>query len=230
MLEIIRKDSATPVPSHGGPALGVHWQLTLNGVVIAAEFARYPWGTQPKEIPTNLTELRDKIAGAMFPIVGWRWKHKNDTVWQYVDGHEKPHLGLPKAYTEGVELRPVHDAAPWDAASLTAPGAASRKPVLLPMDTAPKDRPILVLHDHAADPYVADHEKGSLTLYGAHCEGLRVTPGRSYQIAVWGGGFDDSSHEYAGAHLPDWWFVNDEDLEQPLFPIGWVDLDLELKA
>jgi hypothetical protein len=97
-------------------------------------------------------------------------------------------------------------------------------PTLKSMDIAPKDRPILVLHDHEADPY---QDGKSLTLYAAHYEGLSHAPGRCYLIAVWGGSFDDSTYEYPNqASLPDWWFQDGSEFEIAVNPVGWVDLDL----
>lgn len=48
-FELVRIQSESPVPSHGGPALGVSWELKLNGVVLDSEYNRYYWKTNPRE-------------------------------------------------------------------------------------------------------------------------------------------------------------------------------------
>lgn len=100
---------------------------------------------------------------------------------------------------------------------------------LQPMDTAPKDRPILVLHDHEADTYVDPNDGNRLSLYAAHYEGLSHVGGKCFCVAVWGGGFDESTYEYPGASLPDWWFQDGSEHEVAVNPVGWVDINLEIK-
>ena len=98
-----------------------------------------------------------------------------------------------------------------------------------PIETAPKDRPILVWCDHEADPWVRESPPwggSSLTLYAAHSEGMSHA-GTGYYIVEWGGAFDDSNWEYDGGHLPDWWFVAGSDFEVAANPIKWAaDVDL----
>ena len=94
------------------------------------------------------------------------------------------------------------------------------------METAPKDRPILVLHNHDADTYYDPWNPMSLTTYAAHCEGLSSRPGITVCSAVWGGSYsEDVSGEGWGPHIyiPDWWFEESSDFEIPLNPIGWMD-------
>lgn len=103
----------------------------------------------------------------------------------------------------------------------------STVPYLLPMSSAPKDRPILVRFDHdGGDGYYADE---GLTLYGAHADGLSHLSGEGWCVAVWGGGFHDSDED-GGAHLPDWWFQEGSEHEVAVNPVGWVDIDLTEKA
>jgi hypothetical protein len=94
------------------------------------------------------------------------------------------------------------------------------------MQTAPKDRPILVWHDHDSDPYYGEDES-HLTVYGAHCEGMTTRPGKGYCVAVYGGGVDqDESGEGWGpwTYIPDWWFDAYSEFEIPLAPLGWAEL------
>lgn len=93
-----------------------------------------------------------------------------------------------------------------------------------PMEIAPHDRPILAYCNHEADQYIADQEKGTLTLYAAHCEGLSAAP-TGFHIIEWGGSFDDSTWEYPNqAWLPDWWFVVGSEFECAANPVRWWDL------
>jgi len=101
-----------------------------------------------------------------------------------------------------------------------------------PMETAPKDRPILVLHCHEADPYHLGSGAGPdhLTPYGSHVEALSHSEDGPY-VAAWGG--DDSEWcEWKQMTLewPAWWFINDGDWESPLSPIGWLPIPGFTKA
>jgi hypothetical protein len=92
------------------------------------------------------------------------------------------------------------------------------------MDTAPKDgTSILAWCDHEADPVVEDEAKGTLTLYAAHYEGLSHAP-TGWHIVTWGGAWDDSTHEYSGGSLPDWWFVAGTNFEVAANPVAWTPL------
>ena len=95
------------------------------------------------------------------------------------------------------------------------------------ISTAPKDRPILGWCVHDADPYFIEPEDASgrsrLTLYGGHTEGLsHVSDGP--HVLVWGGAWDDSTHEYSGGWMPDWWFRSDSDFEVTANPILWKEI------
>lgn len=90
-----------------------------------------------------------------------------------------------------------------------------------PIETAPKDRPILAWCDHEADPYF-EEDSGRLTLYGGHAEGLSHAP-TGYHIVEWGGAYEDS-WEDGGAHMPDWWFVVGSDFECAANPTHWMPL------
>ena len=94
-----------------------------------------------------------------------------------------------------------------------------------PIETAPKDQPILAWCDHEADPFVVDRDTGRLTLYAAHGEGFSYAP-TGYHILEWGGAFDDTSWEdfHQAAHLPDWWFVAGSEFEVVANPTHWMPL------
>lgn len=67
-LELIRIVSENPVPSHGGPAAGVAWELRLNGVLIESSYDRYDWFDRDKKglkPPSTLTRIRDELANAL---------------------------------------------------------------------------------------------------------------------------------------------------------------------
>jgi hypothetical protein len=98
------------------------------------------------------------------------------------------------------------------------------------MDSAPKDRVILVYHDHDADTYqdLDDPTGKCITTYAAWVEGNGHSPNGLY-LADFGGGFDeDLSGEGWGpiVSMPDWWFKHDdEDSEYPLNPVLWKDIE-----
>ena len=90
-----------------------------------------------------------------------------------------------------------------------------------PIETAPRDgTPIVGYCNHEADPYwIGD----GLTLYGGHAEGLsHAVDGPN--VVVWGGAWDDSTHEYQGGSMPDWWFVYGSDFEVAANPTHWMPL------
>ena len=75
--------------------------------------------------------------------------------------------------------------------------------------------------DHEVDPYY-DETTGSLTLYGAHAEGLSHAP-TGFHIIEWGGGWSDSCED-GGGEMPDWWFVSGSEFEQAANPVEWWPL------
>lgn len=101
------------------------------------------------------------------------------------------------------------------------------------MDTAPKNRPILVMcssecndiHCGYSKVFVGPDGRSNLCMYHAHAEGLSAY-GSGPAIVVWGGGFDDSTHEYEGASMPDWWFVYGSEYEVAANPVAWYDIQL----
>ena len=95
-------------------------------------------------------------------------------------------------------------------------------PAWLPMSLAPKDgTTILAWCIHDADPYFASDN--TLTLYGAHTEGMSHAAD-GYALVVWGGGWDDSTWEAPGPGLPDWWFALGSEFEVTANPVCWMPL------
>lgn len=88
-----------------------------------------------------------------------------------------------------------------------------------PIETAPKDTPIVGWCVHAADPYWIDEKR--LTLYAAHAEGLSHVEDGPH-VLVWGGAFDDSTWEEPGGSLPDWWFRLGSEFEEAANPTHWL--------
>lgn len=91
-----------------------------------------------------------------------------------------------------------------------------------PIETAPKDKPILGWCVHDADPYWEG--ESHLTLYSAHCEGLsHVEDGPN--VLVWGGAWDDRSYEEPNAgYLDDWWFQYGSEFEVAANPTHWMPI------
>lgn len=95
-----------------------------------------------------------------------------------------------------------------------------------PMETAPKDRPILAwCVKQCSNPGCENESPFGLCLYHAHAEGLAsAKPG--FNILEWGGSWDVGTWEdpHAG-YLPDWWFVRNTDFEVVASPILWTDIE-----
>lgn len=94
-----------------------------------------------------------------------------------------------------------------------------------PIETAPKDIPILAWCDHEADPYFENEETGRLTLYAAHGEVDRSHAPTGFHIIEWGGAFDSRTFEDPNdAWMPDWWFVVGSHFEVAANPTHWMPL------
>lgn len=94
------------------------------------------------------------------------------------------------------------------------------------MGTAPKDRPILGWCRDECGSDVCAYYTGtgtSLCLYHGHAEGLSHVEDGPH-VLVWGGSWDDSSFEYAGGWMPDWWFRSDSEFEVAANPIAWAPI------
>lgn len=67
-LVLVRTASETPVPSHGGPAVSVTWELSLNGVVIESSRERYHWSERDKaglKAPSQMQRLLVDLQAAI---------------------------------------------------------------------------------------------------------------------------------------------------------------------
>lgn len=93
-----------------------------------------------------------------------------------------------------------------------------------PMDTAPKDRPILTLNNHEAGPLTEDEGK-TLTAYGTYSEMFGAS-NLGPIVAHWGG--EDCEYDGMSGTLyqyPNWWFEDPDTWEAPLYPIAWKPID-----
>ena len=100
------------------------------------------------------------------------------------------------------------------------------------MDTAPRNRPILVMcssecndvHCGYSKVFVEPLGRKTLCMYHAHAEGLSAY-GSGPAIVVWGGGWEDG-YEDGGGSMPDWWFIYGSECEVAANPIAWYDIQL----
>lgn len=91
------------------------------------------------------------------------------------------------------------------------------------MADAPRDEPILAwCVDECGQDHCSVNSFGShtLCLYHGHAEGLSSVE-EGPNVVVWGGSWDDSTHEYAGGWMPDWWFLRGSEFEIAANPIAW---------
>jgi len=91
-----------------------------------------------------------------------------------------------------------------------------------PIETAPKDRPIIGLCSHAADPFWEDDKGKRITTYAAHAEGLGRVPDGPH-VLVWGGSYHGSEDE-GNCYIPDWWFRAGSEWEEVANPTHWAPL------
>lgn len=92
-----------------------------------------------------------------------------------------------------------------------------------PMETAPKDRPIVAMCKEECSGELCGKD-GRLCLYHAHSEGMSCV-GTGYAIVEWGGEWDDRTYDNPNAgYLPDWWFRVGSDFEEAANPICWKPL------
>jgi hypothetical protein len=66
-IEITKVVGTHPVPSHGGPARPIYWQLRLNNEVLEEETVRVEWtaNTDQSAAPGSMRVLHDNIAKAL---------------------------------------------------------------------------------------------------------------------------------------------------------------------
>lgn len=98
-----------------------------------------------------------------------------------------------------------------------------------PIETAPRDQPILVWYDHDADPYGDPQQPGKITAYAAHAEGGDFLSGKGISIAHWSDGWWE--HEGWDALQPEYWlpgvwfaWLDGDCMDQVVNPIFWMPL------
>lgn len=96
-----------------------------------------------------------------------------------------------------------------------------------PIETAPKDRDILVWFDHDADPYFEQNDSHRLTDYAANAEACGYLQGRGYAIAKWMPPEFEATDEYgSGFEIPAGWFSRGDygDYENACNALRWTPL------
>ena len=94
-----------------------------------------------------------------------------------------------------------------------------------PMSTAPKNKSILVWHDHEADKGSLDGGK-TLTPYACYIEYNGHYLKTGFAVAVWKEAFTENDDGMGTSHYPACWFLDDEygvD-EIPLNPLCWMPI------
>lgn len=94
------------------------------------------------------------------------------------------------------------------------------------IESAPKDRNILVWFDHDADPYQDPQEPTKLTPYAAWAEGGEYLAGKGLCIAKWHPKHFEAEDEYGtGYWMPAAWFAHQNgDWEVVCNPTHWMPL------
>lgn len=102
---------------------------------------------------------------------------------------------------------------------------------LMTINTAPRDRDILVFYDHDADPYYDPNDPTRLTEYASWAESGDFLDGKGWAIAKWQPQWFESTDQYGGGYwmLAAWFSRGDFcDYETVCNPIGWCDLPDEV--
>lgn len=96
------------------------------------------------------------------------------------------------------------------------------------IETAPKDRPILVWYDHDADPYCDPANPALLTAYACHAESGDFLDGTGITIARWCEAYEESNGWEAG---DSWWmpavwcaWFDNDNADQVCNPTHWMPL------
>ena len=97
-----------------------------------------------------------------------------------------------------------------------------------PIETAPKDRIILVYYDHKADPYQDPRNPSKLTDYACHAEGGDFLNWKGVAIAKWSYGWHEDNGWESGQEwwMPAAWFAwfNDDYADHVCNPTHWMPL------
>lgn len=93
-----------------------------------------------------------------------------------------------------------------------------------PIESAPKDRDILVWYDHCADPYQDPRNPNRLTDYATWAEVGDFMDGKGFCVAKWLPKHWESEDEYgAGYWMPAYWFSKEnDDYERVVNPTHWM--------
>ena len=99
-------------------------------------------------------------------------------------------------------------------------------PAWQPIETAPKEKDILVWYDNEADSYYCPENPSKLTDYAAWADGGPFMDGSGICIAKWHESFWESVDEYGGGYwLPAYWFAHQgDDYECVVNPTHWMPL------
>lgn len=102
----------------------------------------------------------------------------------------------------------------------------------LPIETAPKDRDVLVWFDHKADPYQDPHNPDRLTNYAAWAEGGDFLEGKGWAIAQWHPQYFEAEDEYGNGYwMPEAWFAREDgDYARVCNPLFWQPLTVPVQA
>ena len=101
-----------------------------------------------------------------------------------------------------------------------------------PIETAPKNKPILVKYDDEADPYTDPSDPKKLTDYSAIAEGGNYLSGKGFAVVIWSDGYwEDNGYEdpYGGYWMPGGWFlcINGDVSDYVCNPVAWCDLNYD---
>ena len=94
-----------------------------------------------------------------------------------------------------------------------------------PIETAPKNKDVLVWYDHEADPYQDPARPDRVTDYACWAEGGGFLDGQGRAIARWCPEHWESVDEYGGGYfMPAAWFAaENDDYERVCNPTHWWD-------
>lgn len=97
-----------------------------------------------------------------------------------------------------------------------------------PIESAPKDVPILVWYDHDADPYYDPADPVRLTAYACHAEGGDYLGGAGVAIARWCEAYEESNGWESGQYwmMPAVWcaWFDGDNAEHVVNPLYWLPL------
>lgn len=97
-----------------------------------------------------------------------------------------------------------------------------------PIESAPRDKPVLVWYDHDADPYQHPEKEGLLTDYATHAEGGDFLSGIGICIAQWNEGYHESEgwESDISYWMPPVWLaqLDGDNTDYAVNPTHWIPL------